>query len=107
MRPRYTKKPIPKALREAVWLQKNGRVFEAKCATTWCPNSITVFTAQAGHNIPESKGGPTTLQNLVPICSRCNQSMGNKCTFDEWCKLGRRSLWSRCLGCFSSIHPST
>lgn len=106
MKPRYLKKAIPKALREAVWLQRNGRVFESKCATIWCPNIITVFNAQAGHNVPESKGGATNLQNLVPICSRCNQSMGNGYTFDEWCKLGNRSWWSTCFGCVAAVRPS-
>ncbi len=81
------KKPIPAALREQVWLKQMGRVFEGKCPTTWCQNNITVYDFQSGHNIPESKGGPTTLENLIPICSRCNLSMGNEYTFDEWCKV--------------------
>jgi len=102
---RYKKKAIPKALREAVWLKRNGKVFEAKCATTWCPNRINVFTAQAGHNIPESKGGPTTLDNLYPICSRCNLSMGNTYTFYDWCALGRPT-WARWFGCFGKLWPS-
>lgn len=68
---RYRKKKIPKALREAVWLKAYGRVFDAKCSTTWCPNNITTHDFQAGHCVPESKGGPTTLENLVPLCSRC------------------------------------
>ena len=63
-----------------------GRSFEGKCPTTWCHNNITVFDFQSGHNIPESKGGPTTLENLIPLCSRCNLSMGNDYTFDEWSK---------------------
>lgn len=81
------KKPIPVALREQVWLKQMGRVFEGKCPTTWCTNNITVFDFQSGHNIPESKGGPTKLDNLIPLCSRCNLSMGNDYTFDQWCKV--------------------
>jgi len=102
----YKKKSIPKALREAMWLKHNGKVFENKCATIWCPNMINVYTAQAGHNIPESKGGPTTLENLYPICSRCNLSMGNTYTFYDWCALGRRPWYSRWFGCFSKLAPS-
>lgn len=79
------KATIPKALREQVWIQGMGRSFEGKCRTTWCTNQITVFDFQCGHNIPECKGGQTSLTNLVPICSRCNQSMGSQYTFDEWC----------------------
>jgi hypothetical protein len=79
------KAAIPKALREQVWLQGMGRVFEGKCRTTWCTNPITVFDFQCGHNVPESKGGRTDLHNLVPICGRCNLSMGSQYTFDQWC----------------------
>lgn len=82
----FKKAPIPKALKEALWLKSCGKVFETKCHTSWCPNQINVYDFQAGHRVPESKGGPTTLENLVPLCSRCNLSMGNQYTFDEWCK---------------------
>ena len=78
------KDKIPKALREQVWLTHIGKRYEAKCYISWCSNTITVFDFQSGHNIPESKGGPTKPENLIPICSRCNQSMGDRYTFDEW-----------------------
>lgn len=79
------KEKIPVKLREEVWVAKMGRVFEGKCPTTWCSTTITVFDFESGHNIPESKGGATTIANLVPLCPRCNRSMGSKFTFDEWC----------------------
>ena len=79
------KEKIPVKLREEVWVSKMGRVFEGKCPTTWCSTNITVFEFESGHNIPESKGGATTIENLVPLCPRCNRSMGSKFTFDEWC----------------------
>ena len=80
----YKKGKIPKALREQVWLKDMGHTFHGKCRVTWCNNIISVFDFQSGHNIPESRGGHTTLDNLVPICSRCNISMGNNYTIDEW-----------------------
>jgi hypothetical protein len=64
-----------------------GKVYEAKCQTRWCKNIISVTNFQCGHNIPESKGGATTLGNLVPICNSCNASMSNTYTFDQWNKL--------------------
>jgi hypothetical protein len=81
---KYKKKPIPSALREAVWIKKCGRVFDHKCNVIWCPNIMTAYDFQAGHNIPESKGGPTNIDNLIPICGRCNNSMGDRYTIDEW-----------------------
>ena len=80
----YKKQKITGALREAVWIKKMGRVFEAKCPVVWCPNKITVFDFQSGHNIPESKGGKTNIDNLLPICARCNVCMGDRYTIDEW-----------------------
>ena len=82
--PIHRKKTIPKALREQVWLSQIGPKYEAKCPIGWCKNTITVFDFQSGHIIPESKGGPTTLENLMPICSRCNLSMNNQYTITEW-----------------------
>lgn len=80
------KKAILKALRDQVWLQKMGKVYEGKCSTSWCQNTISVVNFQCGHNIPESKGGETNLANLIPICVSCNLSMGNRFTFDQWDK---------------------
>jgi 5-methylcytosine-specific restriction endonuclease McrA len=89
LNPSYRKRKavIPVAFREQIWLRQNGKVFESKCSTSWCQNTITVFDFQSGHNIPESKGGATSPDNLVPLCSRCNLSMGNRYTFDEWNKV--------------------
>ena len=80
----YKKKKISQALREQVWLARFGRVFEHKCYVTWCRNTITVFDFESGHNIPESKGGSTDLTNLFPICRKCNGSMGDRYSIDEW-----------------------
>jgi len=85
---KYKKRKIPKALREQVWVQFIGKKYESKCFIHWCKNNITVFDFQSSHNIPESFGGETTLENLRPLCSRCNVSMGNEYTIDQWQKLG-------------------
>ena len=82
------KMTIPKALREQVWIKHIGKKYESKCPIGWCKNTITVFDFQSGHIIPESKGGPTNLENLMPICSRCNLSMNNQYTITEWNTLG-------------------
>lgn len=79
---------IPKALREACWIKIFGKVFETKCYIGWCPNIINVFNFECGHDNPHSKGGVTALDNLFPICSRCNKSMSDTYTIEEWNKLG-------------------
>lgn len=110
----YKKKRIPRALREAVWIHHCGRTFEQGCRTPWCKNTINVFDFQTGHNIPESKGGATAIDNLVPLCSRCNLSMGNQYTFQEWSTRFSVSVkkplpwWKRFFGCFPpKIRPAS
>lgn len=94
----YKKQKIPKALREQLWIHKVGRRFETKCKTPWCKNKISVFDFQCGHDIPESRGGKTDITNLVPICGRCNLSMGNQYTFSEWCKIHKTTpKWKHLL----------
>lgn len=83
------KDKIPKALREQVWLTHIGKKYETKCTIQWCKNTITVFDFQSGHNVPESKGGSTDLSNLKPICARCNSSMNDNYTIDEWTLLSK------------------
>ena len=77
------KKKIPVAFKEQIWLRQFGTEYQGKCPTIWCQNTISVFDFHAGHKIAESKGGPTTPDNLIPLCARCNTSMGVR-TFDEW-----------------------
>lgn len=87
---------IPAALREQVWISCFGdRMFKHKCSVKWCQNQITPFDFEAGHNVPESKGGVTDLTNLVPICARCNRSMGNTFTIEQFSDMSKRSenLW--------------
>tara|TARA_B100000575_G_C22470151_1_gene313446 strand:+ start:99 stop:443 length:345 start_codon:yes stop_codon:yes gene_type:complete len=78
---------IPKAIREQVWLKNFGKVYENSCYVHWCDNIINVFDYHVGHDIPESKGGTLDINNLKPICSRCNLSMSDKYTIQEWDKI--------------------
>lgn len=82
-----TRTSIPKAIREQTWIRYNGPKFESKCNVTWCQNIITPFTFEVGHNIPASRGGDTNIDNLRPICTGCNRSMGNRYTIDEFSQL--------------------
>jgi len=110
---KYRKQKIPAAIREAVWVKRCGRVFEHKCYTSWCQNTITAFDFQCGHNIPESKGGTLVISNLYPLCARCNVSMGDRYTIDEWNAIEpvvtaapqtwRQRMWARLFGCFNPV----
>ena len=91
----YRKATIPKAIREQVWLQTFGKVYENKCYISWCKNIISVFDFHVGHDQPESKGGTLDVNNLKPICARCNLSMSDNYTIEEWNKLTKQKEKSK------------
>jgi hypothetical protein len=88
---RNKKKTISKKLKEEVWIKHFGEIFSAKCPISWCSHKITVFCFDAGHNIPESKGGRTAIDNLIPICGECNRSMGDRYTIVEFSAIHQAS----------------
>jgi hypothetical protein len=74
----YVKKAIPKRLRVLVWDQTFG--VDARNALCYCcrTNQISIESFECGHSIAEREGGLTVEDNLKPICSLCNRSMGTK-----------------------------
>jgi len=59
-----------------------------------------VFTS-SNHDpfdIPESKGGTLDIKNLKPICARCNLSMSDNYTIQEWIKLSKDKKRCYCFG---------
>ena len=79
-KPKTTKKKrsvIPKALKNEVWDNCIGR--EKGVGNCYCCNKeIDSKHFECGHIIAVSNGGNNTLQNLKPVCSLCNKSMGSK-----------------------------
>ncbi len=84
---KYRKAKVPKAIREQCWISVFGETFKHKCYIPWCDNTINVFDFHVGHDLPESKGGTLDVNNLKPICARCNLSMSDKYTIQEWIDL--------------------
>ena len=98
------KAKIPCALREQVWLTFCGdKYFKHKCLVSWCENTITVFNFEVGHNVPESKGGATDINNLRPICAKCNRSMGDDYTIDEFSALSAPKNAKHLWECFKYV----
>ena len=93
------KQNIPKAVREQCWLTTVGKKYENKCYVRWCKNTMTVFDFHVGHDKPESKGGTLDIENLKPICARCNLSMSDNYTIQEWSELSPNKEKKR-FGCF-------
>lgn len=81
---KYTKKAIPKALRIKVW-DKDCGADSRKGKCYCCESEISLESFECGHDIAESLGGETSIDNLFAICSLCNKSMGTQ-TMDEFKK---------------------
>jgi len=76
------KKPIPKKIKDDCWnkyVGKNkGGVYCLVCNT----DKIYQNNFEAGHIISEFNNGAILLDNLLPICSKCNKGMGCKNMID-------------------------
>jgi len=102
----YRKQNIPKAIREQCWIKSFGKeTFEHKCYVTWCDNLINPFDFHVGHDKPESKGGTLDVENIKPICARCNLSMSDNYTISEWIQLSENNRLpkiknKKCISCF-------
>lgn len=69
------KKRIPKILKDLTWQRWIGDdIAKAKCLCCGI-NEIKMNSFHCGHVISEAEGGPTTVENLRPICPTCNLSM--------------------------------
>lgn len=70
------KKSIPKSKKNIVWNKYIGK--EHGVALCFCCRNkeIEKDDFQAGHILAEANGGTIDIDNLVPICSQCNQGMG-------------------------------
>lgn len=62
----YQKVPIPMELRWSVFRRDNFT----------CKRCGRQEDLHADHVVPESKGGPTTLENLQTLCGECNRKKG-------------------------------
>jgi len=77
----YQKAKIPRDLRAEVWEASNPQQTQAQC---WvgCGAQITPFNFHCGHIRAEKHGGLLQLNNLRPVCKRCNSSMGEHHMFN-------------------------
>ena len=68
---------IPKYIRDEVWLKTFSDKVFGKCAT--CKKKISITDDyDCAHIISVKNGGKTVPNNLVPMCRRCNTSLGSK-----------------------------
>ena len=72
------RKKVPKAVKESIWKKYISEIeLKGKCFVG-CGTDIQINNFEAGHVIPVCEGGENTIENLRPICSLCNKSMGTQ-----------------------------
>ena len=60
--------------RKEVWTKRNGESVMGKCYC--CEENLHILDMECGHIISHYHGGSTELENLEPICKKCNSQMG-------------------------------
>ena len=79
---KYKKQHIPKQLKRNVWSCFAGNNKKMKCPMD-CGRSITMEKHHCGHIKAEKKGGELKMDNLKPVCAKCNQMMQQNHMY-EW-----------------------
>jgi hypothetical protein len=85
-RPKNTapkKATIPKKIREDAWNTHVGMNKKSALCICCRTSEIDVFNFHAGHVKSEANGGVVNVDNIRPVCSSCNQSMGTM-NMDEY-----------------------
>ena len=70
------RKYIPKAVKESVWKKYISQTELKGNCFIGCGTKLQINNFEVGHVIALSNGGKNTIENLRPICSLCNKSMG-------------------------------
>jgi 5-methylcytosine-specific restriction endonuclease McrA len=76
------KQKIPSKVRTDIWATYIGsHIAEHKCI---CCKRVTIKQTdfEVGHVLSEAMGGTLEINNLRPICSVCNKSMGSRNMID-------------------------
>ena len=75
-------KQIPKTIKSIVWNKYIGKEKGiGECYV--CKGELDSKHFEAGHIIARANGGENSVENLRPICSLCNKSIGSK-NIDEF-----------------------
>lgn len=77
------KKSIPKKLKDDSWNQRIGKNNASAYCLICNIEKIYMNKFEAGHIISEKNGGLLVLDNILPICSPCNKSMGIN-NMEDW-----------------------
>jgi len=79
---------ITHILRTQVWNKYIGKKIGAINCPYCCVNEIAQLNFECGHVIAKVNNGTNDIDNLRPICNKCNKSLGSKTMDTEKWKTG-------------------
>ena len=91
--PRVSGKVSLTSLKPILWRYHHKDVNKALCPCCMV-SEISHDIYVAGHIHPESRGGASSIDNLLPICLNCNSRMGTQHLYTYTWKTFKRALWS-------------
>jgi len=107
-KPKLMRISIPKTVKDKLWDDNFGHdAGIGKCYC--CQKNINSKKFDCGHIMSVAKGGTNNIENLKPVCSTCNKSMGTtnmeefKKEYFEKHKSIDDSIDNMCRGCNSTI----
>lgn len=68
---------VSKKMRKEVFAKAEKNT-SGDCLCAICEDVITIKNFEAGHIVSRDHGGPTTIENLLPMCVSCNRGMGTR-----------------------------
>jgi 5-methylcytosine-specific restriction endonuclease McrA len=80
--PKKIKKSLPTAVKDCIWNYYIGQHINLHKCFCCKKNMIKIDDFHAGHVVAEAQGGGDNIDNLRPICSSCNSSMGKRDMID-------------------------
>ena len=78
VRKKTNRRKIPQVKRKMVWERYIGNVVNSKCYCCGISEINSINNFECGHVISKAMGGDESIDNLRPICSSCNKSMGTE-----------------------------
>jgi hypothetical protein len=76
-----TRKSVPKPIKEQSWKRAFGTKVSGLCSV--CQHhTISVWECHYGHIVSLKNFGQDTVDNLLPVCASCNESMGAENLYD-------------------------
>ena len=85
---------IPITLKHLIWTNYISEIYRKGICFCCRTEEISVATYECGHVVSRHNGGAVELDNLRPVCTKCNKSMATKNMYDF---ISEFQLWNKVM----------